>query len=169
MERKQSSVPPPSDYELILIDAESVKTDPPGLVLYGHQFLERLVKTGTKQTVAKMEIPAEAYLALLQVRFSHIPEVQRYLTAVEKTDLINPDGKSQLLKAVSDAIELKPEDFDFMKYADDDDDYEPQQIILATRTICRWLLSSASYSSRNGSSTPPSRILLAFFNSARID
>jgi hypothetical protein len=61
MERKQSSVPPPSDYELILIDAESVKTDPPGLVLYGHQILERVSKTRKEQTVARMEIPAEAY------------------------------------------------------------------------------------------------------------
>jgi hypothetical protein len=70
-----------------------------------------------------MRVPAEAYLALLGAQFSHVPEVQRYLTAVQKTDLINPDGKGQLLRAVSDAIELTPEDFAFMKDVDD----EPEQ------------------------------------------
>lgn len=74
-----------------------------------------------------MEVPGEAYIALLQMRFSHVPEVQRYLAAVEKTDLINPDGGSQLLKAVSDAIELTPADFEFMNDAEDFDDDEPER------------------------------------------
>src|ERR1700693_6187130 len=120
MKRKQSSVSSPSDYEIILMDAESVKTDPPGLVLYGHQILERVRKTRKEQIVVRMKVPAEAYLALLGERFSHVREVQRYLTAVRKTDSINPDGRSQLLRAVSDAIELKPGDFDFLN----DDDHE---------------------------------------------
>ena len=123
MKRKQSSVSSPSDYEIILMDAESVKTDPPGLVLYGHQILERVRKTRKEQIVVRMKVPAEAYLALLGERFSHVREVQRYLTAVRKTDSINPDGRSQLLRAVSDAIELKPGDFDFLN----DDDHEPEQ------------------------------------------
>jgi hypothetical protein len=78
MERKQSPVPPPSDHELILIDAESE------LLLYGHQIVERLIETRTEQTVARMRVAAETYLALLGERFSHVPESNAILPPSKK-------------------------------------------------------------------------------------
>jgi hypothetical protein len=117
MNRNQAAPPPPGDYEMIVVSRE--RDDADSVLLYGHQFLEQISKTGKAQSGLKVVVPAEAYFALLEKRFSHASGVRELLAAVEATGMANPDGNGQLLKAVSNAIELREEDFSFLDGLDE--------------------------------------------------
>jgi len=77
------------------------------------RFLERIIQTGKQRKVMVIRgITLEAYIAFLQVnpRFNKVPTVKRLLEGAG-TGNVNSD----MLKAVSDCIELTEEDGEYMK------------------------------------------------------
>ena len=93
---------------IIIVDQQSE------LLLYGHQLCELALKAKNPPLATVLHIEGEAYSALLELYFSHVPEVQRYRSECERTGLINPDGEGKLLSDVSDAIELRQEHLEIM-------------------------------------------------------
>jgi hypothetical protein len=86
-----------------------IKDNETDIILYGHSVLETIVRSGKEQKVKLIKIPAEAWIAFLQVRYSHVPAVAAYLAASD--DGINPQ-EGKLLKAVDEAIEPSNEELD---------------------------------------------------------
>jgi hypothetical protein len=80
-----------------------------GTNLYGHALLKDIKRTGRSRPVQVIQIPAEAWVAFLQIRYSHVPEVKAYLKAAEKEETINPQA-GKLLEAVDEALDLPEEE-----------------------------------------------------------
>jgi hypothetical protein len=90
---------------IIILDSETE------IPLYGLVLLD-VIKSTRRGSHAKVyRIPAEAWIAYLQTRHSHVPEVQAYLKAVDAEEGINPQ-EGKLLKAVDEAIEVSEHDAD---------------------------------------------------------
>ena len=90
----------------IVIDKET------SIPLYGIALLKDFNRK-KKNLVGKIfSIPAEAWIAFLELRYSNIPEVKAYLDAVENGGGINPwqDGHP-LLDAVDERLEIGIEEF----------------------------------------------------------
>lgn len=103
-----------------------------GTNLYGHALLKDIVRTGRTRSVQHIKLPAEAWIAFLQVRYSHVPEVKAYLTAVENNQGINPQA-GKLLIEVDEAIDLPEEQvealIELVKQVDGSDDGESWKTI----------------------------------------
>jgi hypothetical protein len=83
-----------------------------GDLLYGHQLLKRIVDTETSNEVAVCEgIEPEIFFAYVGTKF---PE-NRAVTALLGSETLESD----LLEAVSDTIELTPQDVDNMRELQD--------------------------------------------------
>ena len=94
-----------------------------GDLLYGHQFLKRMVDTGTRNEVDVCEgIEPEIFFAYVGTKF---PENRAVMALLGSETL-----ESDLLEAVSDTIELTPEDVDNMRelqdWPRDDNELEPE-------------------------------------------
>jgi len=83
-----------------------------GDLLYGHQLLKRTIGTGQSSEAEVCEgIEPEVFLAYVGTKFPENREVQALLG--------NETIESDLLEAVSDSIELTPEDADNMRELQD--------------------------------------------------
>jgi hypothetical protein len=76
--------------------------------LYGIVLLKEIRRTGRATGVGVYRIPAEAWIAFLQVHYSSVPEVRAYLQAVE-TEGINP-RKGAMLEAIDQRVEIPEEE-----------------------------------------------------------
>jgi hypothetical protein len=95
-----------------------------GCVLYGHALLQDIKQKGRTAQARIYQIPAEAWIAFLQVRYQHVAEVRAYLAAVENGGGINPQ-RGAFLAAIDDAVEIPEEEFRYaLKLCKLDDDNE---------------------------------------------
>lgn len=78
-------------------------------ILYGHQALRALIRNNRPERMATFRIPAELWIAILKVNYSHLPEVKAYLDAVDNGGGINPDN-GKLLEAIDDVMDIDADD-----------------------------------------------------------
>jgi hypothetical protein len=94
-----------------------------GDLLYGHQFLRRIIDTGPSDEIEVCEgIEPEVFFAYVGTKF---PENRAVMTL-----LGNEAPDSDLLEAVSDSIKLTPQDVDNMRelqyWPRGDDELKPE-------------------------------------------
>jgi hypothetical protein len=82
-----------------------------GGVLYGTVLLKEIKRTGKPAGARVFQIPAEAWIAFLQVRYHHVPEVKAYLQAAEEGEGINPQ-EGALLEAIDQRLDIPIEEFE---------------------------------------------------------
>jgi hypothetical protein len=78
--------------------------------LYGHALLQRALANNREFSAQVYRIAAETWIAFLHARYSRVPEVMRYLAAVEAGEGINPQN-GKLLRAVDNAIDVPLEEW----------------------------------------------------------
>jgi hypothetical protein len=88
-----------------------VRDEITGGVLYGTVLLKEIKRTDKPARARIFQIPAEAWIAFLQVRYSHVPEVKAYLQAVEADEGINP-REGALLEAIEERLDIPIEEFE---------------------------------------------------------
>ena len=81
-----------------------------GCPLYGIVLLKEIKRTHKDAKIFR--IPAEAWIAFLQVRYRHIPEVKAYLETVQNNQGINPQAGA-LLEAIDQRIDIPLEEFEY--------------------------------------------------------
>jgi hypothetical protein len=73
--------------------------------------LKEVKRLDKPRPVYMIKIPAEAWIAFLDVHYDYVPEVATYLAAVEKEQEINP-AKGALLEAIDNTIDLTEEEIE---------------------------------------------------------
>ena len=82
------------------------------LLLYGHQALKASIRNGRSEQLPVFHIPAEGWLAFLQIGLHHMPPeamppVVTYLKAVQQSQSFNP--APALLEDIDNVIEISLE------------------------------------------------------------
>lgn len=78
--------------------------------LYGIVLMQEIKRSGKGVYAKVYRVPAEAWIAFLQIRYARVPQVNTYLKAVESGEGINPE-KGALLEAIDQAIDIPEEEF----------------------------------------------------------
>lgn len=78
--------------------------------LYGIVLLKEIKRTGKTVEAMLYKVPAEAWIAFLQVRYAQVPEVRAYLKAVDDGEGINP-REGAMLEAIDQRLEIPEEEF----------------------------------------------------------
>ena len=81
-----------------------------GIPLYGIVLLKEIKRSGRSAQARTYNVPAEAWIAFLQTRYSSVPEVRAYLRAVENGEGINPK-EGLMLEAIDQSIEVPEAEF----------------------------------------------------------
>jgi hypothetical protein len=93
----------PDDFDvhnLLLVDKETK-----GL-LYGHALVASRSEMENPPEAVVIEIPAEAYIALLEVRFPNVPAVRRYKKESDRTGELFPGSTPELFADIERSIKL---------------------------------------------------------------
>ena len=93
------------------------------LLLYGHQALKASVRNNRSEELLVFRIPAEAWVAFLQIGLQHIPPaaippVVTYLKAVQRSQSFNPDPS--LLEDIDNVLEISLEGAEFLQRSVDE-------------------------------------------------